>query len=58
MLHACALLSYWTGLFTPEVQDEVVLAIAHGLLAQQDRGPVAGSLLAVQGDQIDDEDEP
>jgi hypothetical protein len=35
-----------------------MLAIPHGLLAQQDRGPVAGSLLAVQGDQIDDEDEP
>jgi hypothetical protein len=38
MLHTCALLSYWTGLFTPEVQEEVVagintmLAIAHGLL--------------------------
>jgi hypothetical protein len=50
--------------FTPEVQDEVVagintmLAIAHGLLAQQSWARVAGSLPAAQGDQIDEEDEP
>jgi hypothetical protein len=62
VLHACALLSYWAGLFTPEVRKVVVagvnpmLAIAHKLLAQQNRAQAVARLTAARGDQSDEED--
>jgi hypothetical protein len=41
ILHACAFMSYWAGLFTPELQVDVamgvdtMLAIAHKLLKKK-----------------------
>jgi hypothetical protein len=64
VLRACALLSYWAGLFTPDVRGEVVagvntmLAIVHRLLAQQDRAPTLGRLPTARSGQLDEEDEP
>lgn len=43
VIHICALLSYWAGLYGSEIQDKIVegakilLACAHRVLAQQPR---------------------
>jgi hypothetical protein len=59
-LHAYAFMTYWAGLFTPEVQDNVeagvdtMLAIAHRLLKKR---PSIRRLPAGNDDQLGDGDE-
>ena len=43
MIHVCALMVFWGGLYTPELQDQLavgvkfILSCAHRVLAQQTR---------------------
>jgi hypothetical protein len=61
VLHVCSLLFYWAGFFAPERQDvaagvEMILSIAHKLLAQQNREVEAGRLMAPHGDQSEEDE--
>jgi hypothetical protein len=63
IIHACAFMSFWAGLFKPNFAGGVVegvkvlLMLAYRVLTQQKRVPAVGMLPAPRTDQREDMDE-
>jgi hypothetical protein len=62
VVHVCAFMSFWAGLFTSDFAGSVVegvkmlLLIAYGILAQQKRVPEIKLLTAPQEDKAGEDD--